>query len=124
MTTVKCEAADRCRGGCGHEVEHLDNSICDMPCENEKGVIGSICIPVHHTGKHNVVTSWRLRKLKARHVISYHDVANAFSSPMHSWMDQTIKECAHPEDAKLVGGRYGQAIMHIRAHEGRTEGQG
>ena len=65
-------------------------------------------------------TAWKVRKLKVGHVVSFHDVANAFPSPTHTCMDQMITECAPPEDSRLLKGRYGQAIIHIRAHDGRT----
>ena len=62
----------------------------------------------------NVLT-WKLRTLKAGYVIALHDVSNAFPSPSHDCLDETIRDVAHADNVLLLQYRYSNSRLRLDA---------
>ena len=59
----------------------------------------------------------RLRRSRWSFCQSFHDVANAFPSPSHESLDDSLRKGARPCDRELLRQRHIQACMHIEASD-------
>ena len=63
---------------------------------------------------------WKLRQLKRRHFIAFHDVSNAFPSPTYAALDQTMDRHAKHGESNFLKCRYKQTQVTIECRNGST----